>query len=258
MISAGSRSRFLLTAVKSLCLFSLGTLVACVPSTYPPELDSLMSGQILEVDIAASEPTLLPHGAAQTYILGSERDNGGVFCAGVAESLAFIAQDSFNIPSLVIHYGFWPNGLTHAVTLVHLEKEWWVLDSNLGITYLDPLNEVLLKLERGELPEARFSPVTRDVHFESPAQINHSWLTNNQESEILGSRGLVYKVTYSYESFKGSHDMVPDTLNELEKMGNPRDLGFLMLYPYGLFDGAGYHAVDSWEKIRPILEEMQK
>lgn len=256
--STGSPSNFVDLVLGSMSALALAALVACAPppAPYPSEIDILMSGQILEVDIASSAKTLLPHGAAETYIFGSEQDRGGVWCAGVAESLAYIAQTFHDIPSAVVHYGFLPDGLTHAVTLVHLEKEWWVLDSYLGITYINPLGELLLDLEMRKLPESQSSSITRDVHFESATQMN-GWLTKNRDFDENNCEKTVCQITYSHEDFESFHFLVPETMSKLGKLGHPEDLAFLTLYPYGLFDGMSYHNVDSWEQIKLILKEIE-
>lgn len=49
------------------------------------------------------------------------------------------------------------------------------------------------------------------------------------------------------------HEQVEPSLDYAQASGLPRDLTSLMAYPYGVFDGNGWHWVASWDDVWPLL-----
>jgi hypothetical protein len=210
-------------------------------------------------DVAATDDLLVtdyPRSLAEVRA-DVEANKGGLWCWGAAYTLQLSLKEA-GYETYTLSYGFPDEGLlTHAVTLVRIDGELYLQDPYLNLDYPIPFFQIVERLARGETPSARVDGGLRDVLVHD-AGVGRSWaVPSGSDCKPSESRGgvMLCRAEANFTLFNErymSTDGGP-TLDLLEKYGHPRDVSFLLLYPFQVFDGSG-----TYKEEHPIIRRMQK
>ena len=96
----------------------------------PGDVANLVASVGPKIDVSATSETLIWPSEIPEVLNGSSTDAGGVWCAGAASTLQFVAQERGWIASK-LQSGF-EEDLTHAVTLILTSEGWVIADAYLG------------------------------------------------------------------------------------------------------------------------------
>jgi len=176
---------------------------------------------------------------------------GGCWCGGVATTLRKVYEE-LGFPAYTVDYGQ-PGLLTHVITLVLVDKELHAQDAYLNCEYTHagrpiPFLRVLERLRNGEAVDVdNRAPLTRrPVHLPSLRTVDTSWMSKGQgitsgDCHVLADNHYVCLARQSVESFERNYFEVPLAYDFLESRGYPRDLSYLLLFPFAVHDPSGYH-----------------
>ena len=245
-------------------VLSLFTLTGCSSSNGAFVLPNMtqVSDLIIEIskeiDVAATVDTLAT--SVDPADLGEvfATDTGGVWCAGAADYLR-TAASALGWRAAKLQYGV-EGRLTHAVTLILSADGWLIADAYLGNIWDKPLHATIQDLNNGNAVTYSGGGVTRDVHFSDiPTPRSPSWTIGRGNSfplpcrQRLDEEGFTCTLHHDAQDFADKYG-VESTLNLLERDGYPRDLSFLLLYPFGVHVNDSYTEVDSVEALLKILK----
>lgn len=231
------------------------------PKTEPPsellEIAKIRRDVYEATDIAATNELLVEGYPRSLEELQSDfkANVGGVWCWGASYALQLTLKQR-GYQSYTLSYGFPEEGLlTHAVTLVNLDGEFYLQDATLNYDYSIPFFDVVKELAADRVPAVNLQGGLRDVHVFEVSK-NASWavtpgadcVRSEARDGVLVCRSEANLTLFNdrYMSRDGQA-----TLDKLKTLGHPRELAFLMLYPYEIFDGSG-----TYGKEHPLIRKM--
>lgn len=247
------------------------------PQATPPAMIPPMSSPLPEVPSALAEIARIRTDVYATADLGStddllieayprsleemrtdfESNAGGTWCWGASYALQLTLKKS-GYQSYILSYGFPEEGLlTHAVTLVSIDGILYLQDPYLNYDYSMPFFDVVHELANGRIPAANVQGGLRDVHVSEAAR-NVSWavapgsqcVASDARDRVLVCRSEA-NLTLFNERYMSQDGQA--TLDRLEAYGRIRELPFLLLFPYEIFDGSG-----TYGKEHPIIRKMMQ
>lgn len=190
------------------------------------------------------------------------RNEGGVWCAGAAYTLQQAYQEA-GYESWVLSYGFIeePGYLTHASTLVRVGDEIYLQDAYLNFDYPVPLDEVIASLVARQPITPRMDTAERDVLI-ADNRLDDTWAVSDLSkcSEPAASDGVrVCRSEVDLELFIGQYmTHMSHNYDMFESLGLPRDVSYLLLFPYGIFDGVSYFEnPDQSPLFTEIMEDIR-
>lgn len=210
---------------------------------------SRMRERIYEkIDVSANRASNLlelPWNMDSSQILRKfERDEGGVFCAGAAQTLAtFLHEKGYE--AYILSYGFLET-FTHAVVLVRIGGKLYLQDPYLNYRYDEDYFEILANLTAGHLP----LPVQsvgrhRDVHVSS---LNYSgWAVDlsfpaGEECKKIADDHYVCRAEHTLVGFVSRYrrPVYGEAVAVAAKFDLPADGRSLLMFPYGISGPDGY------------------
>ena len=184
-----------------------------------------------------------------------DKKKGGVWCGGAAHILTQTYR-SKGIPAITLSYGFLEEGLlTHTVTLVQTSNGWFIQDPYFNLYFIDPFPKVISQLLKGEAPQFILTEVPRIVHFEGFFNLQ-CYFKLEQESEIfqIDDKHFIGKFFFDFDLFTLHCPKIKETKNSLQEKGFPKDITFLLLHPYYIFDGKQGFPIKSYEEVAYLFE----
>lgn len=179
-----------------------------------------------------------------------KKNEGGVWCAGAANILTKVYL-SKGVRAFTLSYGFIKEGLlTHAVTVVKTKKGWFIQDPYFNLFYEGEFCEVLSDLSKRRIPQIWSAQSFRMVHFKSLEDYSSSKKFDSkcEEPKIIKVKDdhFCVELSLNFYKFELFHNQVDETKRLLIKKGLPADISFIMLYPYGVYDGERYLSVSGY------------
>lgn len=189
-------------------------------------------------------------------------NTGGVFCGGTAYTLQQAYSDA-GYEAWILYYGFQLPLLTHSTTLVRVGDTIYLQDAYLNFDYPVPFFEVLDQLRAGVVPKPRVSPGDRDVLVLSKKDISRSWAVAPGSPCAELAEGYVCRtpanLTLLLQRYMTTDPIGVATLDRLEELGLPRDVNYLLLLPFAIFDAkfpAKSYMTDPADS--PLLQEIAR
>lgn len=218
-----------------------------------------------QTDLSSGWRLIEAYPRAASELLAIYKANaGGVWCSGAAYTLQQAYSDA-GYEAWVLSYGFQGSQsplLTHATTLVRVGDTIYLQDAYLNFDYPVPFFEVLDQLRAGVAPKPRVSPGDRDV-LVLPARMSKSWAVAPGSPCDGLAEGFVCRspanLTLLLQRYMTMDPMGVATLDRLEELGFPRDLNYLLLFPFAIFDAkfpAKSYMTDPADS--PLLQEIAR
>jgi hypothetical protein len=239
----------------------LAAVPPATPKTEPPsellEIAKIRRDVYAATDIASINELLVEGYPRSLEELQSdfEANAGGVWCWGASYALQLTLKQR-GYQSYTLSYGFPQEGLlTHAVTLVNIGGEFYLQDATLNYDYAIPFFDLVRELASGRAPAVNVQGGLRDVHVLEVGK-DASWavtpgadcVRSEARDGVLVCRSEA-NLTLFNERYMSRDGQA--TLDKLGALGRPRELAFLMLYPYEIFDGTG-----TYGKEHPLIRKM--
>jgi len=213
--------------------------------------------------VSNNSQTLLSDPYPKDYNFAFLNRTAGVWCGDAAVFMMNAARQ-MGWKAAVLSYGFLgDHSLTHAVTLIFSDIGWIVADSYLGNVHTKPLINEIDQLQSGNVLDSVVDfGVTRDVLFTSiPTSKNPSWLIGRKSTRPLpcekSGNNFVCTVTHDETDLFKIHKQTQLTLDMLEARSLPRNMSYLKLFPYGIFDGVQYEEISNLSMLYRDLDRIQ-
>jgi hypothetical protein len=226
-------------------------------------------------NLAADEETLLAydryplHRLTVNEMLELHRSHtGGHLCAGINYILKRV-YDDLGYRSWMYNYGD-RHSLTHAITLVEVNRMLYAQDAYFNLTYVDlenrplPFYVVLENLTAGKEPKLKAGPtLRRNIHMTVKLKRAGagSWAARGidpQTCKALNDKYLLCETETSLNNFIKAFPRWNDVYAFLAKHGFPKSFQYLLLFPIGVTGEEWIENPAKNEILRRITEIREK